>query len=240
VTWTGRESNPRTTASLPHLPLRRGCFAELSAIRPIDPGQGIESGVRPVLTGVLPVRRSRKVKKPLPLRPSPVREIDAAGRRRVRGHKAKPCFPCHSPTLRPWITDPRLRVSRAIGVLRGGALEPEPRTFAEKKSKLKLTHINQRSFQARTPRVFLSQAGPRFELEHFKLSITSRSGLGRSPSERKKATRLDRPRLARYPARNLASNAPIESWDVTDIEPLAEAVAAHPGRRGRGRSGGDQ
>jgi hypothetical protein len=93
---------------LPHLPLRRGCFAELSAIRPIDPGQGIESGLRPVLTGVLPIRRSRSEESPHGLSVHLLREeIDAAGRRRV-GHKAKPCFPCHSPTLRPWITDAQL------------------------------------------------------------------------------------------------------------------------------------
>src|SRR5207248_354887 len=39
------------------------------------------------------------------------------------------CFLCHSPTLRPWIAAHRLR-SGASGVLRGGALEPEPHARA--------------------------------------------------------------------------------------------------------------
>jgi hypothetical protein len=41
--------------------------------------------------------------------------------------EAKRCFLCHSPTLRPWIRDSRLRTSATVAVLRGGALEPEPR-----------------------------------------------------------------------------------------------------------------
>jgi len=40
-------------------------------------------------------------------------------------------FPSHSPTLRPWIVDRRLRTTRIV-VLRGGALEPEPRTSSGK------------------------------------------------------------------------------------------------------------
>ena len=59
--WTGRESNPRTTALLPQLPLRRGCFAELSATRPTNPGQGIEPRPPGSGPGVLPVRRSRNI-----------------------------------------------------------------------------------------------------------------------------------------------------------------------------------
>src|SRR5205823_3093310 len=42
--------------------------------------------------------------------------------------KAERRFPSLSPTLRPWIADRRLRTSGAVVVLRGGALEPEPRT----------------------------------------------------------------------------------------------------------------
>ena len=77
-------------------------------------------------------------------------EIDAAGERPCGGPWSRPlsrpaeaerCFPCHSPTLRPWITDRRLRTSAAIVVLRGGALEPEPRVAALENRRLKQTLI---------------------------------------------------------------------------------------------------
>jgi len=70
-----------------------------------------------------------------PLRPSP-RAGDRRSRRaphrglgRLLCHvraDAERCCPCHSPTLRPWITDHLLRTSGAVDVLRGGVLEPEP------------------------------------------------------------------------------------------------------------------
>ena len=44
---------------LPQLPPRRGCFAELSAIRPKNPGRGVEPRSPRSERGVLPVRRSR-------------------------------------------------------------------------------------------------------------------------------------------------------------------------------------
>ncbi len=50
----------------------------------------------------------------------------------TRSAEAERCFPSHSPTLRPWIADRRLRIARAGGVLRGGALEPEPHTLTGK------------------------------------------------------------------------------------------------------------
>src|SRR4051812_41704154 len=58
------------------------------------------------------------------------------------------------------------------------------------KGRLKLTLIASVRFQRAAPRVFLSQAGPRFVLERFKLSITSGSDVDGSPSETKKATLL--------------------------------------------------
>jgi hypothetical protein len=141
---------------LPQLPPRRGCFAELSAIRPMDPGQGVEPRSPRSERGVLPLddpgkggrstawsaRRSveegdvlhrarallglprdpvpavqHRRAEAAPLRPSPAWEIDAAGERLVGGAvvassvrppEARRCFLCHSPTLRPWITDRRL------------------------------------------------------------------------------------------------------------------------------------
>jgi hypothetical protein len=55
----------------------------------------------------------------------------------------------------------------------------------------------------RAQRVFLSQAGPRFDSEHFKLSITF-------GSRNKKDDPLGRPRLARYAAKKLARTPPSE------------------------------
>ena len=55
-------------------------------------------------------------------------------------------------------------LDRLSGVLRGGALEPEPRTLAEK-SQAKAHAYSPAQFPRHAPRVFLSQAGPRFDLE---------------------------------------------------------------------------
>src|SRR5262249_13626891 len=53
---------------------------------------------------------------------SPRSERDVLPIRRSRIVVAEQCFPCRSPTLRPWIA---ARLSHARSVLRGGALEPE-------------------------------------------------------------------------------------------------------------------
>ena len=110
-----------------------------------------------------------------PLRPSPRcgRSTQQASAHRgavgrvlmSRPAEAERCFPCHSPTLRPWIADRRLRTLRAVAVLRGGALEPEPQTLRSEKAHAKANANCQRVFPARALRVFLSQAGPRFDLE---------------------------------------------------------------------------
>jgi len=49
-----------------------------------------------------------------------------------RPAEAERCFLCHSPTLRPWITDHWLRMCAVVAVLRGGALEPEPHVLSWK------------------------------------------------------------------------------------------------------------
>src|SRR5207245_2879607 len=82
-----------------------------------------------------------------------------------RPAEAERCFLCHSPTLRPWITDRWLRMCEVVAVLRGGALEPEPHTSLLENRRLKQTLIASVYFQRATLRVFLSQAGPRFDLE---------------------------------------------------------------------------
>ena len=120
--WTGRESNPRTTALLPQLPLRRGCFAELSAIRPMDPGQGIEPRPPGSGPGVLPVRRSRRVagghhgawRPPASRQRLSVHSTLAKSTQsRVTYVSPRSCrddvFQATRPTLRPWIVTPTLR-----------------------------------------------------------------------------------------------------------------------------------
>ena len=112
--WTGRESNPRTTALLPQLPLRRGCFAELSAIRPTDPGQGIEPRPPGSEPGVLPVRRSRSsLRAGATARQAPAGDFPSTppawSRRKVILSYVSPrscrddVFQATRPTLRPWI-----------------------------------------------------------------------------------------------------------------------------------------
>src|SRR6266508_3291379 len=82
-----------------------------------------------------------------------------------RPAEAERCFLCHSPTLRPWITDHWLRMCAVVAVLRVGALEPEPHTLILENRRLKRRLIASVYFQRAALRVFLSQAGPRFDLE---------------------------------------------------------------------------
>ena len=118
-------------------------------------------------------------------------------------------FLSHSPTLRPWIVVRRLRTAGAVDVLRGGALEPDPCTPPEIEQ-AKAHAYCQRLFPARSAEVFLSQAGPQLDLECFTLSITFGSDVGLIAFSTKKATRLGRPRLACYAARDLARIPPSE------------------------------
>ena len=102
------------------------------------------------------------------------REIDAAGERQP---SASVVVLCH---VRPKPNDvfyatrlpfdpgsPTAGCAHAavVAVLRGGALEPEPRALFWEIRMLKQTLIASVNFQREAPRVFLSQAGPRFDLE---------------------------------------------------------------------------
>lgn len=106
--------------------------------------------------------------------------------------KPERCCPCHSPTLRPWIAVRPLRTSGAVDVLRGGALEPDPRTPAGN-WQAKAHAYCLRLFPAHSAEIFLSQAGPQLELECFTLSITLGSDVGLIAFGTKKATRLGSP-----------------------------------------------
>jgi hypothetical protein len=111
-------------------------------------------------------------------------------------------------------------------------LEPEPRTLPGK-SQAK-AHANcKRHFQRAAPRVFLSQAGPRFELNWFQAEHHLWVPLLTDWfPKRRRATRLGRPRLARYAARKLARTPPSEGSAVAGPAPLVEAMPARQDCRG--------
>jgi hypothetical protein len=146
------------------------------------------------------------------------------------------CCPCHSPTLRPWIIVRRLRISGTVDVLRGGALEPDPRTTAGNWQAK--AHANcLRLFSSRGAEIFLSQAGPQLDLERFTLNITSGSDVGPDRLQNEKGDRLGRPRLARNTARRLARTTPREGGGKAGPVHLVEAMPARLDRGGRGRVG---
>jgi hypothetical protein len=78
-------------------------------------------------------------------------------------------------------------------VLRGGALEPEPRV-ASRNSQAKANANSQREFQADAQRVFLSQAGPRFSPSSSSSWASPFGSTFDFASETTKATLLGRPR----------------------------------------------
>ena len=90
-------------------------------------------------------------------------------------------------------------------------------------------------FFLRAGGVFLPQAGPRFDLFHFKLSITSLSYRSVTSSN-DEGDPMGRPRLARNAPRNLVCTPPSEGYNVTGLEPRDEVLPG-PDDRGRGRVG---
>jgi hypothetical protein len=113
------------------------------------PRQGVEPRPPRSERGVLPVRRSRT-------------EVFRLSRPAV----AERCFLCHSPTLRPWIADRRLCTCGLSSSYVEGFWSPSLVSRRENR-RLKQTLVFQRTFPAPSARVFLSQAGPRFDLELF-------------------------------------------------------------------------
>ena len=177
---------------LPQLPLRRGCFAELSAIRPTDPGRGVEPRSPRSERGVLPVRRSqsgpalRHSMRP-PEHARPVAGGGPPGRGRAspsispsgrstqqasaspRSRSIPMSRPRRSRTMlsMPLAYSSTLDHRPPVAHIRGGR-RPTWRSFGARASRTvrkspgKSTGVCQRSFPAAMPRVFLSQAGPRF------------------------------------------------------------------------------
>lgn len=97
----------------------------------------------------------------------------------------------------------------------------------------KHTLIASVNFQRTALRVFLSQAGPRFDLELVQAEHHLWFRRCLIALKTKKATRLGRPRLACYAPRDLARTPPSEGYDVTGPAVRIDAMPARQGRGGR-------
>jgi hypothetical protein len=145
---------------------------------------------------------------------------------------AKRCFPSRSPTLRPWITDPRFLDRRPSW--RGfGARSP---ARLSEKSELKHTHYFLRHFRRQAPSDLSLSGGASirtrsFQAEHHLWSSWT------SPSERKRRPVWGRPRLARYAARGLARIPPSEGSVVSVPKLRDEAGSARQAGDGVRRFG---
>ena len=147
----------------------------------------------------------------------------------TRRLEAERCFPCHSPTLRPWIAELRVRSRndrRPTWRGFGARVSRTGRENCRQKQKL----IASSHSVLRAGGVFLSQAGPRFDLVFFKLSITS-IRIRSIASRNDEGDPLGRPRLARYAARTLARTPPSEGRNMARLEP---GIAVPPARDRRG------
>jgi len=146
---------------------------------------------------------------------------------------AERCFPCHSPTLRPWIDGSRL----LSVVLRGGALEPDPCSPVEN-AQAKAGVYSAIAFPARGCRESFSLRRGLDSIQScFKLSITFCSKLsGRPPT--KKATRFGSPSSGLlFAARDLAQGAPSEGYDVAGAANRIRAMPARQSTDGDSRFG---
>src|SRR4029453_17184294 len=123
------------------------------------------------------------------------------------------CFPCHSPTLRPWIA---ARAVSADASYVEGLWSPSLGRSAGK-AQAKADAIAMSSFHSRRARVFLSQAGPRVDLGFLKLSITLSFGtLDRLPND--EGDPLGRLAWSRHAASCLAHARPREGTRGVEAE----------------------
>ena len=172
----------------------------------VIPGQGVEPRPPRSERGVLPVRRSRIVR----LRPAAPgsTQTHSIGFQRSPALVPSLLCPCHSPTLRPWITGRGRARPRDDVIVEG--LWSRSLVRRMKRRTQKQTQMRARYFSADRRGVFLSQAGPRFDLELVQAEHhLSRYGC-ESPPKRRRRPVLGRPRLARYTARGLARTPPSE------------------------------
>ena len=103
-----------------------------------------------------------------------------------RRAEAERCFPCHSPTLQPWIGDRRAaHIHRGRRPSWGGVGARASRTGSEI-GRIKQTLIASVYFQRAAPKVFLSQAGPRFDPRAVQAEHHLRSDVDDRPRTRKR------------------------------------------------------
>jgi hypothetical protein len=124
------------------------------------PGQGLEPRPPRSERGILPLDDPGTVKSaPAPtLRPPFTRrsaQRRCCWRSYVTSAVAERCCLSHSPALRPWTAATRLYKRRVV-VLRGGALEPESRSYLGEMGKLKPTLHFLRQSTRPTKRLSLS------------------------------------------------------------------------------------
>src|SRR3954452_12940499 len=105
-----------------------------------------------------------------------------------RSARAERCFPSLSPTLRPWIDGSSNRTSSYVE----GLWSPISACRLEMRT-LKLTLIRQKDFRRTAAEIFLSQAGPRVDLEPFQAEHHLLFDVVWSPFTTKKATRFGSP-----------------------------------------------
>jgi hypothetical protein len=127
---------------------------------------------------------------------------------------AERCCPCHSPTLRPWIACRGSRNRRAH-VLRGGALEPEPRRWREN-SQAKADANANASFQRDAEGLSLSGGASIRSSASSTEHHLVRTDEGRSPPGTKKATHGSPSSGFRSAASDLACRPPSEGSSVVD------------------------
>jgi hypothetical protein len=136
------------------------------------------------------------------------------------------CFPCHSPTLRPWIT--ARAVSAGASYVEG--LWSPSLGRSVRKAQAKADAIAMSSFHSRRARVFLSQAGPRVDLGFLKLSITLSLNQVRLRNDR--GDPLGRLAWSRHAASCLAHARPREG--TPGVEAEARVGGGLPQRRPSG------
>ena len=149
-------------------------------------------------------------------------------------HASRLPFDPGSPTTRG--TTPRRLLSYVEGLW-----SPRLEHVCRKNCRQKPIYFHASIFRPSAPRVFLSQAGPRFDRSFLTLSITSLvhtlvGTLGGRLSN-KKGDPLGRPRLACDAARNLARTPPSESRYVARPRPHGEAQPTSRRRRNSRRGG---
>ena len=191
--WTGRESNPRTTASFAAATTAtRPLDRTLSAIRPMSSGTRDRTSISTFRAWRPAVRRSRIARtsaapgRPLggarqtrcPSVQLPRREIDAAAAPSGQTMLSMPLAYPSTLDRRSPIREDRRPTWRSFGARASTVCE---------KAQAKADANSERIVRAQTPRVFLSQAGPRFGLELLQAEhhLWFRQ-VGRSPSQQKR------------------------------------------------------